>query len=617
MPTFFLYGVTMHLPILGLKKGNLPSKISYRFSTDWREPTSIIGIFLTIVFAYLILAPILSLLYDAIQVQFGDQRRAGSPVGGLTSYYLNRTLFSPVSSDLFWEPLSHTLSISIGTILISLSVGCILAWLLGRTDLFGRRWFATALIVPYMLPSWTFALAWRTAFKNREVGGQMGWFEALGLTPPDWLAYGQFPITIILALHYTPFVILLFGNALRRLDSQLEESARILGASPQVVARKIILPLMLPSLMSATVLIFAKCLGEFGVSYVLGLPVDYDVLATSLYRSISSRQPGVAAVIAIAIMLLGMISLLIDARLVRESRKFVTIGGKGSMNRKNSLGKLQFPAYAFALIIFLISVGLPLLVLTMSTLMRVPGNFSLDNFTLDYWVGHNLEFVYVPSGILLTPDLWNATWNTVKIVGFASICSGLMGLLVGYVVVRSKVRPVSIFLRQVTFFPYLVPGIAFAAAYLTLFAVPRGPIPALYGTSVILILALMSDQMPFASRAGISAMMQLGKDPEEAAQVAGARWFRRMISIVIPIQKGSLVAGVLLPFISGIRGLSLFVILAVPGTDVLTTFSLRLLDYNYTQAANAVVLIISALAFFGTLSVQKLTRTNLADGLEG
>ncbi len=607
----------MHLPILGLKKENLPTKISYRFSTDWREPTSIIGIFLTIVFAYLILAPILSLLYDAIQVQFGDQRRAGSPVGGLTSYYLNRTLFSPVSSDLFWEPLSHTLSISIGTILISLSVGCILAWLLGRTDLFGRRWFATALIVPYMLPSWTFALAWRTAFKNREVGGQMGWFEALGLTPPDWLAYGQFPITIILALHYTPFVILLFGNALRRLDSQLEESARILGASPQVVARKIILPLMLPSLMSATVLIFAKCLGEFGVSYVLGLPVDYDVLATSLYRSISSRQPGVAAVIAIAIMLLGMISLLIDARLVRESRKFVTIGGKGSMNRKNSLGKLQFPAYAFALIIFLISVGLPLLVLTMSTLMRVPGNFSLDNFTLDYWVGHNLEFVYVPSGILLTPDLWNATWNTVKIVGFASICSGLMGLLVGYVVVRSKVRPVSIFLRQVTFFPYLVPGIAFAAAYLTLFAVPRGPIPALYGTSVILILALMSDQMPFASRAGISAMMQLGKDPEEAAQVAGARWFRRMISIVIPIQKGSLVAGVLLPFISGIRGLSLFVILAVPGTDVLTTFSLRLLDYNYTQAANAVVLIISALAFFGTLSVQKLTRTNLADGLEG
>jgi iron(III) transport system permease protein len=111
--------------------------------------------------------------------------------------------------------------------------------------------------------------------------------------------------------------------------------------------------------------------------------------------------------------------------------------------------------------------------------------------------------------------------------------------------------------------------------------------------------------------------MQLGKDPEEAAQVAGAGWFRRLVLVVVPIQKGSLVAGTLLPFISGIRGLSLFVILAVPGTDVLTTYSLRLLDYNYAQAANGVVLIICAIAYFGTLAAQKLTKTNLAEGLGG
>ena len=90
-----------------------------------------------------------------------------------------------------------------------------------------------------------------------------------------------------------------------------------------------------------------------------------------------------------------------------------------------------------------------------------------------------------------------------------------------------------------------------------------------------------------------------------------------MIHVVIPIQKGARVAGVLLPFISGVRGLSLFVILAVPGTDVLTTYSLRLVDFNYTQAANAVVLIISAIAYFGTVAEQRITKTNLADGLGG
>jgi len=268
-----------------------------------------------------------------------------------------------------------------------------------------------------------------------------------------------------------------------------------------------------------------------------------------------------------------------------------------------------------ASIIFVISVALPLLVLFLSTVMRIPGDFSLSNFTFDYWIGENLKFAYYRSGILLTPELWAVIWNTLKIVGFASICSGILGILVGYIVVRSPIRAVANFLRHITFFPYLVPGIAFGAAYLSLFAIQRGPIPALYGTTALLILALTADQMPFASRAGISAMMQLGKDPEEAAQMSGASWFSRMFFIVIPIQKGSLVAGTLLPFISGIRGLSLFVILAVPNTDVLTTFSLRLLEYNYTQAANAVVIIISAIAYFGTLVAQKITKTNLAEGL--
>ncbi|ODT76519.1 MAG: ABC transporter permease [Pelagibacterium sp. SCN 64-44] len=591
------------------------SRWRYRLKLAMREPATLIGLVMAALFIYLIAVPIISILSDAATVQFGDERRTQAEAGTHTLYYLQRAFTSPVAFDLFWEPLFNTLKVAFGAIIISVAVGGVLAWLVARTDLFGRRWFATALIVPYMLPAWTFALAWTTLFKNRTVGGQPGWLEAIGLTPPDWLAYGQVPITIILALHYTPFVILLFGSALRRFDSQLEDSARILGAPGRVVAWQVIMPLMRPALMSAVVLIFAKCLGEFGVPYVLGLPVKFDVLATSLYRSLSSRQTGVAGVLAGAIMLIGVLAILVDGYLAREARRFVTVGSKGSMNRISRLKKWRLPATGFAAGIFIISVGLPLLTLALSTVMRRPGNFEWSNFTLDFWIGQNLPTVAMRTGILLSPDLWQAALNTIVIVGTASICSGVLGILTGYVVVRSNLKSLSFFMRQITFMPYLVPGIAFAAAYLSLFAVPRGPVPALYGTSLILILALMADQMPYASRAGISAMMQLGKDPEEAAQIIGASWFRRMLWVVIPIQKGSLVTGILLPFISGIKGLSLFVVLAVPATDVLTTFSLRLVDYNYTQAANAVVLIIAGLAYGGTLLAQKLTRTNLAEGL--
>ncbi|WP_245989920.1 ABC transporter permease [Litoreibacter meonggei] len=582
-----------------------------------REPTTAVGFVVAIIFAYLILLPVLSILLDAVKVQLGDARRIGGEVGDGTLYYLHRTFLSPVAQNFFWGPLKNTLSVALGAILLSFLIGTPLAWLLSRTDMFARRWFATALIVPYMLPSWTFALAWTTLFKNRTVGGQQGWLEAMGMTPPDWMSYGQFPITIILSLHYAPFIILLLGNGLRRLDSQLEDSARILGATRGQIAVQILLPLMRPALFSAALLIFAKCLGDFGVTYVLGLPVQFDVLATSLYRSIGSRQTGVAGVLAGSIMAMGIVALLIDAYVVREARRFVTVGSKGSMDRKSQLKKWRIPATGFAAVIFIISVGLPVLTLTLSTIMFVPAKFTLDNFTLQYWIGTDLETVAMRTGILLAPDMWSAAWNTLRIVGTAAVSAGFLGLLVGYVVVRTPFRPLSTFLRHVTFLPYLVPGIAFAAAYLSLFAVSHGPVPALYGTTAILILALTADQMPYASRAGISAMMQLGKEPEEAAQVAGAGWVRRMRSIVIPIQKRSLVTGVLLPFISGIKGLSLFVMLAVPSTDVLTTYSLRLIDYNYTQAANAVVLIIAAVAYFGTLLAQRLTNTNLAEGLGG
>ncbi|MFT0547802.1 ABC transporter permease [Allopusillimonas ginsengisoli] len=613
-----MHGPTQRDGTVPFRDGTRFFKISnYRLKIALRDPTVVVGILAALLFSYLIVAPIVSLLADAFRVQFADAARVGQDVGSLTLYNLGRVFKSIVAPDILWFPLVHTLSVALGAMAIALVVGGTMAWFISRTDIMGRKWFATALIVPYMLPSWTLALAWSSVFLNRTVGGQPGWLESMGFEPPDWLAYGQLPITIVLALHYTPFVILLFGNALRSFDAQMEDAGRMLGAGPSTVARRIIIPLMRPSLLSAVTLIFAKCLGDFGVAYVLGAPVKYDVLATSLFRSVTARQGGEAAVLAGVIILIGSISVLIDARLVREARRFVTIGTKGGMDRTRSLGTWRLPITAIAGLVFVISVAIPLTVLFLTTVMRTPGKFTLDNFTWDYWVGHDLPTTALRDGILITADFWHAAWNSLWMVGIAAICAGVLGVLVGYVVVRTPLRSIGGYLRYVTFLPYLVPGIAFAAACLSIFAVPHGPIPALYGTAAILILALMADQMPFASRAGISAMMQLGKDPEEAAQVAGAGWWKRLLKVVIPIQKGPLAAAILLPFISGLKGLSLVIMLATPGTDLLTTYAIRLVDFGYSQAANAVVLMLSALAFFGTLFLQKATKTSLASGLGG
>ena len=128
------------------------------------------------------------------------------------------------------------------------------------------------------------------------------------------------------------------------------------------------------------------------------------------------------------------------------------------------------------------------------------------------------------------------------------------------------------------------------------------------------MLALIADQMPFASRAGVAAMIQLGRAPEEAARVLGAGWARRVGAIVLPIQRRALYTGVLLPFISGAKNLTLFALLAAPGTEVMTTFSLTLLENNYLQAANAVVLMIAAITFGGARLGQRLLGVDLASG---
>lgn len=594
------------------------AQLAYRLQRARHEPTLAIGVLMVVALTYLVIAPVVSMLADAVFVHFRDRMQIGQEAGELTSYYLWRTFRSPIAEILFWQPLLRTLAVSVGVTALSLGLGGVLAWLLVRTDLPGARWFGTALVVPYMLPSWTFALAWFTLFKNRRVAGATGFAESMGFSPPDWVAYGFFPIVVVLALHYFPFGLLLIGNALRRLDSQLEESAQILGASRWIIARQIVVPLMMPAVMSAVLLTFSRVIGTFGTPYVLGLPVDYLMLSTSLYRTFQTGGQGVTAVLAAAIVILGVAIVATDIWLVREYRRFVTVGGKGTMNRRVLLGRWRRPA-AFAVAgIFVVTTIVPLTALLLSTLMSIPGIFTPSNFTAAFWLAQDIPATPgFPTGLLRSNEVFDAGWNSLRIAGSAAVVCGLLGLLVGYVVVRLPSPRLGAFLRQVSFLPYLVPGIAFAAAYLSLFAVQRGPVPALYGSLTLLVLLMTVNYLPYASRAGISAMIQLGQEPEEAAQICGAKWSQRLTRIVIPIQKGALATGIVLPFISGMKELSAIIMLATPGTHVLTTLSLTLIDFGYHQLANGLILLIVVIIFVTTYLAQRLTGSNLVSGLQG
>ena len=605
----------MRVPIFSHQRLNIRSAWN-RFLYLRYDPTLAIAGLLTLVLSYLILAPIGAMVITAFKVQFRDQAQTGQTLGEWTIYYLERVFASRISTILFWKPLMNTLTVSVLVLALTLFLGILVAWLIVRTDMPAPRWLASGMIIPYILPSWTFALAWLSLFKNRRIAGVQGIAESLGFSPPDWLAYGMLPIIICLAFHLFPLVFLLFGSALRSLDAQLEESARILGASRWSIMRKIVMPLMLPALMSAVLLTFSRTVGSFGTPYILGAPVRLEILSTSLYGSIRTGATGVAAVLTGVMIILGISMVMLDNYTVREVRRFVTVGGKGGKRDPIRLGKMRLPAAAIVFTIFLLSAIIPVATLILTTITRVPGVFTVENMTAEFWIGQSVKTTQEP-GLFLNPGILEATLNSLKIAGLAALISGLLGTFVGYVVAKFQNNLVAQYLRQVSFLPYLVPSIGFGAAYLTLFAVPRGPIPSLYGTMLLVVIVMSIKYIPFASRAGISAMMQLGSEPEEAAMLLGAPWYKRLVRIVVPIQKSTLITGILLPFISGMKELSLVVMLATPGTELMTTQVLRYLDYNYNQMANAVNLLLIFIVVVLTYLVQRFTGSSLARGLGG
>jgi iron(III) transport system permease protein len=205
---------------------------------------------------------------------------------------------------------------------------------------------------------------------------------------------------------------------------------------------------------------------------------------------------------------------------------------------------------------------------------------------------------------LRNPAILRATWNSVRLALVAAVVSGFIGIFIGYAVVKGRNTRLANSVEQISFLPYLVPGIAFGALYLSLFTHKIGPLPALYGTFLLVALVCIAKNLPFTGRAGISSMLQIGSELEEASEVTGARWSRGFRKIVLPLTIHGALSGFILVFITVMRELSLIILLVTPETRTLTTMTFRYQEQGYTQFSSA----ISALIIIIVVSGELLTR---------
>ena len=580
-----------------------------RFLTEPHRP---IGLVFLVCSGYLIVLPVVEILLSTIRVQERDVRRLGAAAGQWTLFYWERAFNSEFSQSLLYQPLINTLIVGISYTVLAMGIGVALAWLLVRTDLPFKKFLSSAILIPYILPSWTIALAWLTVFRNDQIGiGAPGLVQALtGLRPPAWLAYGPLPITLTLAVNYFAFSYLLAAAALSSIDASLEEASRIHGASLRAQMRYVTLPLILPALGSAFILTFAHGIGTFGVPAFLGIPARYYLLATSLYNSASTGRFGEAFVMTIVLIVLAVVTIAINTRVIGSRRQFTTLTGKGSHRRPVSLGKWRAPLTCGMLVFVFCSGVLPVLLLLIQSLQLRPGTYSFDNLSLTYWIGQFSGY----DGILIDPRIRAATWNSLRLGISVAAGTAFIGVLVGYVVVKARGTWLSKWVEQISFLPYLIPGIAFGAIYLTMWAQPRGPLPALYGTFTLLALAALVNRLPFAARTGTSAMIQVGPSLEEAAQVHGAGFVSRFRLILFPLTRRGFLAGFILSFIATIKDLSLVVLLVTPKTMLLPVMTLQYSELGRPQFANAVAVMIAFVVLFGTWLAKRISRADPTEG---
>jgi len=398
-------------------------------------------------------------------------------------------------------------------------------------------------------------------------------------------------------------------------DAKLEEAATILKASRAKIMRKITLPIVMPALLSTFLLVFASAMSAYAVPVFLGSPVRFWVLTTKMYTMMNGNFQGQGYIIAFTMILFGIGILGLNQWFTGRRKSFTTITGKSSQISLVNLRGARTPLSVFLVILLCFIAIVPLITFALESVLLLPGDYSLKNFTLDFWIGRGESALEngMDAGILMSADVWRTLWNSLRLSVVCSVVAGTSGILIGYAIGKRRGSKLATFVNNLAFFPYLMPSMAFGAIYLSI----ATKIPFLYGSFFILALIGSVKYLPFASRSGVNAMLQLSNEIEEAAVIVGVPWIKRMSHIIVPIQKATFLSGFLLPFISCMRELSLFALLVTPQNKVLTTMLMQFNEKGYTQYGNAINLMIIVLVLLINFTVNKATGASIDKGVGG
>ena len=592
-----------------------------RLKTFLSKPHNVILLLLGIVVTFTTVAPVVAIIEDTIVIHPGtiDAHLAGKAEGYTLVNYVD--LFtSRLAMTNLWTPLINTVLMSVGACVVSILFGGLMAFLVTRTNLACRKYLSSIFIFPYIMPQWTLAVVWQNLFNSNAVTGTSNGLLAatLGIEMPAWWCVGLFPSVVVLGLHYAPFAYILVGGIFRNMDANLEEAATILDTPRRKIMFRITLPMVKPAILSTVLLVFGSAMGSYPVPHYL----NFTTLSTK-YVSMNSKYTGEASILAIIMMIFGVAIMLLNQLSLTSRKSYTTVTGKSGQISKINLGRTGRVVIAVILILLTFFTSIfPIVSFAFETFLPNPGDYSFlytgdaSNLTTKWWItSENIteNGMYGQKGILYNDTIWRAYKGTIWVSVCCALLAGTIGTMIGYAVSKNRRSKWASYVNSMAFLPYLMPSIAVGAAFFVLFS---NEYVNLFNTYALLIIVGTIKYIPFASRSALNSMLQLSGEIEESAMILNIPWVKRMTRIIIPIQKTSIISGYLLPFMTCLRELSLFMLLCTQGFILATT-----LDYFdemglYAFSSGINLLLIVTILVCNAL-VNKITGASLDKGIGG
>ena len=497
--------------------------------------------------------------------------------------------------------LTNTAKISILVMILSVLITFPLAWLIGRTDLPGRKKFRTILVASYMIPPYVGAIAW-TQLLNPDVGYLNALLKTIfSLSKAPFNIYTEGGLIWVLTLFYSPFAFITISRAMEKMDPTLEEASRVSGASPLRVLWDVTLPLMAPSILAGGLLVFIGAGSAFGIPAIVGMPGNIEVLTTRIVSFVyMGNDSGIrnATTLAVSLMILAN-GLLFFMTWFMGRKDYTTIGGKSTRPALVELGKWKGLATFLVAVYAFIAVILPLgsIVIT-SFMVSMSKGLSLDNFGFDAWIP-----------VLENSQYLDCIWRSLGYAFIAATIGTILSLFVAYLSVKTHVKGRSL--------PDLLvmvggstPSVVIALALIITFSGNYGL--NLYSTMWILIVSYLVKYMTMSVRTIAASLSQVSTSLEEAGLNSGAGWLRICKDIIMPLIAPSIVAGWFLIFMPSFYELTMSNLLYGSDTQTIGVLLYELQTYADTQNASVMSVIILIIVMVGNLILNKVSKGHIA-----